>query len=81
MNDSMHATPEPGDVLIRREMRNTPSYSISVVPGPPQFQCSSLEEAILQAQRFAEHEHLKVWTTEDGRVFGEIAGAGLSTRT
>jgi hypothetical protein len=64
--------PKPGDIILRRMNGASTRYTLGTSGGAAQIACTTLQEAIAGADRFARSQHVDVWQTDDGRVFTRI---------
>lgn len=64
--------PKSGDIILRRMNDASRRYTLSTSDGAAQIACTTLQEAIAGADRFARSQHVDVWQTDDGRVFTRI---------
>jgi hypothetical protein len=71
--------PQPGDLLIARDTDERNTYTLSVVPGPPQLRYTTYEVAIVAATAWGRRERLSVWVTEDGGTFTAVEPARQPT--
>jgi len=63
-------TPQDGDIIVRQDMRDgMPAYALSTTPGPEQFFLRILEDALQQARRVAQPQHVRVWLTRGHNDF------------
>lgn len=69
MSDRTPEQPRPGDVLITLEPGPPASYTVSVVPGPPQPRHEIYDAALASARKFAQPQGLFLWFTSDGATF------------
>lgn len=58
-------TPKSGDVILRRTNDASRRYTLSTSGEAPQITCATYEEAIAQADRFAQSQYVDVWKTND----------------
>ena len=67
---AVRATPDDGDVVVRRYVRDGRRvFVLHTVPGPEQWVAGSREDAVGLAAAFAERQHVRVWSTDDGAGF------------
>ena len=64
--------PKSGDIILRRPNDASCRFTLSTSEEPPQIACPTYEEAIAQADRFAQSQHVDVWQTDDDRAFARI---------
>jgi hypothetical protein len=64
--------PKPGDVILRRARDGSHRYTLSTSGSAPQVLCHADDEAIRNAERFAQSHHVDVWQTADDRSFTRI---------
>ena len=64
--------PKSGDVILRRTNGKSRRYTLSRSGEAPQITCTTFEEAIARADRFAQSQHVDVWQTDDGRAFTRL---------
>lgn len=72
-------SPQQGDVVITRDAERGNAYTISVVPGHPQFCYSTYEEALAVVMKWARRQPLAVWFTEDSKIFTALEPASQPT--
>ena len=72
------SSPDAEDVIIRRDSPGL--FTIGANSGLPQIACSTLEEALLRACRFASDRHSSVWYSVDDRSWAPLADIGLLRR-
>jgi prephenate dehydratase len=65
-------TPQSGDVMLRRTHDASRRYTLSTSEKAPQIACKTYEEAIAQADRFAQSQHVDVWKSDNDRAFTRI---------
>lgn len=62
-----HATPENGDVVVRREkLEGRFVYLLHTVPGTAQYVLRTREEAVAQAAGFAKRHGVRAWLSGEG---------------
>jgi len=65
-------TPQCQDVILRRTHGASRRYTLSTAGEAPQIAYKTYEEAITQADRFAQLQHVDVWQTDDDRSFTRV---------
>ena len=65
-------TPQSGDVILRRDQDTSRRYTLSTSENAPQIAYKTYEEAIAQADRFAQSQRVDVWKTDNDRAFARI---------
>ena len=65
-------TPQAGDIILSRTHDVSRCYTLSTSEGAPQMACKTYEEAIAQADRFAQSQRVDVWKTDNDRAFTRI---------
>lgn len=65
-------TPQSRDVILRRAHDASRRYTLSTSGEAPQIAYKTYEEAIAQADRFAQSQHVDVWQTDDDRAFTRV---------
>jgi hypothetical protein len=68
--------PHPGDVVVHKSQAldsEKAPYGLAIHEGLVQFVSDNRTEARGQAERFARHEQLDAWYTEDGVTFDCVA--------
>jgi hypothetical protein len=72
----MAATPQNGDVIVRRRVaeasRTSLRFDVAILDHPSQFTEVTYEQALNTADRFARIAGVNVWYTEDGKLFRAI---------
>ncbi len=71
--------PTSGDIILRRTTDASRRYTLSTSEEAPQIACATYQEAIAQADRFAQSQHVDVWQTDDDRAFTRIIECRLVT--
>jgi hypothetical protein len=69
--------PADGDIAIARDQSSgrKVSFTLGVVPGPPQIRCCSYEQALIAARGSTKQRPAAIWFTEDGRTFRPVVVA------
>ena len=65
--------PQPGDVIIHRQIHSPAVYILSALNGSHQIIFRTYQDALDRAQRFALREHLDAWYTVDEHAFERVA--------
>jgi hypothetical protein len=64
--------PAVGDIILSRTNDASRRYTLSSSGEAPQITCSTYEEAIARAERFARSHTVDVWQTDDGHAFTRL---------
>ena len=65
--------PQPGDILIRRQIHSPKVYNLGIVDREPQITCRSYGEALRHATGFAQATGIDAWFTTDDSTFKRVA--------
>jgi hypothetical protein len=70
---SSAGAPAPGDLLITKDTSESETYTISIVPGPPQVRYGTYALAVSAASAWASQQGVAIWSTEDSKTFSAVA--------
>lgn len=63
---------QAGDIILTRTNDAPWRYTLTSSGEAPQITCTTYEEAIARAERFARSHGVDVWQTDDGHAFTRI---------
>ena len=64
--------PAVGDIVLRSTRDGSSACTLGSFGEAPQITCTTSEEAIAQAEKFARSHSVDVWRTDDGRAFSRL---------
>ena len=73
-------SPQPGDVIVHRQVHSPAVYILSRLDDRPQFYCKAYIDAVAKASSFAANAHVDAWYTTDEQSFERIAEHRALTR-
>lgn len=71
--------PAVGDIILSRTNDDSRRYTLTSSGEAPQIACTTYEEAIARAERFARSHGVDVWQTDDGHAFTRIVECRVSS--
>lgn len=71
VHSSPRSIPQSGDIILRQRDASR-RCTLSTSEDAPQIECDTYEEAIAEADRFAQSQHVDVWKTDGGGAFTRI---------
>ena len=75
------AHPQPGDIIIHRQIHSPAVYILSTLDGPLQVSFNTYEKAAIRALAFAREKHLGAWYTTDERRSSVLPNIGREARS
>jgi len=70
--DDSTSRPDPGDVVVIKRSATGTRYHVGLAGAPLQISCGSYDDALERACQFAARVGVRVWYSEDERVFSAV---------